>query len=129
MTKIIEVSRNNTRCDKDSVDDYVRLMNGISYACHRYDEYSEGYRNQVAVDFTVGCWMLGLDAIKVLRDFEFYRLIDPANDDEQPIDRIGRVLDYTDSFSWDWMIDPDSYLTYGDVDEYDDYIKVFFKLV
>lgn len=134
MTKVIEVDQAKVRIPKEDlennvniIDEYVSLLNGISYVCRMYDEYSEGYRNTVAVDLTVASYMLGLDAQEVLRKFIVAGLIDPSNDDEVPANRVGRVLDYRYKFDWDWMIDPDGYLSYGDVTEDD--VTLFFKLV
>lgn len=128
--KIIEVSKEKVRVDsEDLLNDYISMMNGIVYACSRYSEYREGYRNQIAVDLTVGSYMLGLDAFDVLNEFICADLIDPASDDEEPRDRVGRVLNYTYGFDWDWMIDPSSFIGFQDLDEDDGYMLLFFKLV
>lgn len=128
--KIIEVSKAKVRVDsKDLLNDYISMMNGIVYACSRYGKYRECYRNQIAVDLTVGSYMLGLDAFDVLNEFICADLVDPVSDDEEPSDRVDRVLNYTYRFDWDWMIDPDDYTGYQDLDEDDDYMSLFFKLV
>ena len=134
MTKVIEVDRKFTRIPKEDlennvniVDEYVDLLNGIAYTCQVYDEYSEGYRNTVAVDFAVACYMLGLDALQILDMFVEDSLINPARDDEDPESRVYRVLEYRYKFDWDGMIDPDQYLGYGDVSE--DEVPLFFKIV
>lgn len=152
MTKVIKVDQTKVRIPKDDlinniniIDEYVSLLNGISYACHRYDEYSEGYRNTIAVDLTVASYMLGLDAQEVLKEFVIRGLIDPLKDDEAPIARVDRVLNYRYKFDWDWMIDPDQYLLYDKfvkyayedhdsrelryADGFDDTIKLLFKIV
>lgn len=125
--KVIIVRKSKTIVDPRHVQKYVDLMNGISYSCERFDTYQEGCRNMVAVDLTVGAWMLGLDPIVVLNDFVKTNIIDPLADDESPLIRVNRVLDYAERFDWDWMIDPDGFLSYGDVTEDD--VTVFFKLV
>lgn len=143
----IVVDRRCTRIPKEDlennvniIDEYVDLLNGIAYACNRYDEYSEGNRNTVAVDLTVACYMLGLDALKILDMFVKAELIDPAWDDEDPEGRVYRVLEYRYKFDWDWMIDPEQYLntpkTYEDTDGlikyadgFDEIVKLFFELV
>lgn len=107
----IEVKADKVR-DFDNVHNYLNLMNGIVLACHKYGEYQEGRRNQVAVDFTVGCYMLGLNPLAILGTFIEKDLINPSNDDEDTYVRIDRVLDYTERFNWDWMIEPEAYV-YG----------------
>jgi hypothetical protein len=109
VTEEIKVSKEKV-IDIDSAPDYINMMNGIAYACHEYAEYQEGSRNTIAVDLTVGSYMLGLDPLNVLDVFIKYGLIDPVMDDEAPIDRVKRVLLYSESFDWDWMINPDSYV-------------------
>lgn len=125
--KVITVSKSKTIVDPSHAQGYVNLMNGISYACEKFNEYQEGYRNTVAVDLTVGAWMLGLDPFNVLAHFVEANVIDPLCDDESPNKRIDRVLAYAERFDWDWMIDPDDFLSYCDVMEDD--VTVFFKLV
>ena len=147
MTKVVEIDRKFTRIPKEDlennvniIDEYVDLLNGIAYACQRYDEYSEGSRNTVAVDLTVACYMLGLDALQILDMFVKASLIDPARDDQDPEGRVYRVLDYRYKFDWDWMIDPEQYLNiakvYKDRDDSLKYfatdnriVKLFFELV
>ena len=132
MAKVIEIDRNKIKFPKElayEADDYVRELNGISYACHMYDEYAEGYRNTIAVNLTVSSYLLGMNAQEVLAEFIAAGLIDPKYDDESPTARVNRALDYRYRFGWDWMIDPEDYLKYGDVSEDDDDIVLFFKLV
>ena len=132
MTKVIEIDRSKVRFPKElayEADDYVRELNGISYTCQMYDEYAEGCRNTIAVNLTVSSYLLGMNAQEVLAEFIAAGLIDPKYDDESPTARINRALDYRYRFGWDWMIDPEDYLKYGDVSEDDDSIVLFFKLV
>lgn len=147
MIKVVDIDRKFIRIPKEDlennvniIDEYVDLLNGIAYACQRYDEYSEGSRNTVAVDLTVACYMLGLNALQILDMFVKASLIDPARDDQDPKGRVYRVLDYRYKFDWDWMIDPEQYLnmprTYKDTDgliKYadglDEVVKLFFRIV
>lgn len=148
MTKVVEIDRKFTKIPKEDlennvniIDEYVDLLNGIAYACQRFDEYSEGNRNTIAVDLTVACYMLGLvDVLRILDMFVKASLIDPARDDEDPESRVYRVLEYRYKFDWDWMIDPEQYLniakTYKDTDgllryedSFNEVVKLFFKLV
>ena len=126
--KVILVRKSKTIVDPCHAQEYVDLMNGISFTCERYNEYHEGYRNTVAVDLTVGAWMLGLDPFNVLDYLVEANVINPGFDDESPNTRIHRVLDYAERFDWDWMINPDDYLSYKDVVT-EDNVTVFFKLV
>lgn len=125
VTEEIKVSKEKV-IDIDSASDYINMMNGIAYACHKNAEYQEGFRNTVAVDLTVGSYMLGLDPLNILDVFIKYGLIDPAMDDEAPADRVKRVLLYSESFDWDWMINPYSY---ANLPRYTKEIPVTFKLV
>lgn len=146
MTEVVEIDRKCTRIPKEDlennakiIDEYVDLLNGIAYACQMYDEYSQGSRNTVAVDLTVACYMLGLDAQQISDLFIKASLINPARDDEDPETRIDRVLNYRYKFDWDWMIDPEQYLnvmTCKDVNGSIRYVypryevaKLFFKIV
>lgn len=109
---VVEVHWRDTYLDKDTAQEYVDMMNGISYACHHYDEFSEGNRNRLAVDITVGSHKLGLDPFRMLDRFIDAGLIDPNRDDEDTEKRISNVLLYEKRFTWDWMIDPDEYVGY-----------------
>lgn len=129
VTIEIKVSKEKV-IDVDSAPDYISMMNGIAYACHEYAEYQEGFRNTIAVDLTVGSYMLGLDPFDVLNTFIKYGLIDPLMDDEAPIDRVRRVLLYDYNFDWDWMINPDSYVAlFVKFNPQEKEIPVTFKLV
>lgn len=125
---IVEVESSKARCDVDSIDDYVALLNGLAYECQYLSGYTEGSRNTIAVDLTVGCHMLGLDPLGVLETFENEGLISGFMDDEFPAKRVKTVLDYTDRFSWEWMIDADIFANNGrEVDEEEQFVT--FKLV
>ena len=63
----------------------------------------------------------------MLEAFVDANIIDPEEDDEDTYERVRRVLGYTRSFDWDWMIDPDSYANYGEGLEDDD-LEVKFVL-
>ena len=130
-TKVIEVDPKNYRgSNPEDIDEYITLLNGLSYCCQHYDEYQEGMRNNIAVDFTVASFMLGLPVLCVLNTFMHEDLIDEVNDDEFPVERVSTVLRYNESFSWNYMIDPDHWLSYGNLNENDvKHMKVFFKRV
>jgi hypothetical protein len=125
---IVEVESSKARCDVDSIVDYMALLNGLAYHCQHLSGYTEGNRNTIAVDLTVGCYMLGLDPLGVLETFENNELISESMDDEFPSTRVKTVLDYTDRFSWEWMIDADSFADLGR-EVYEDDQLVMFKLV
>ena len=98
-------------CQETEAADYVDVLNGIAHACYKNDVFQEGNRNNVIVDMTVAAYMLGLSAMDVLDKFIEQGIIDPSDDDEDTYDRVKTVLEYTKSFSWDWMIDPDGWVT------------------
>ena len=127
---VIEVKTKEMIVDVDQAADYISMLNGIAYVCHKYNEYQEGFRNTIAVDLTVGSYMLGLNPLDVLDAFIKNGLIDPLMDDEAPIDRVKRVMWYDESFDWDWMINPDSYVAlYTKLPPQEKEIHVMFKLV
>lgn len=111
MAYEFKVSRKNAGCEENIVDDYVAVLNGIAVCCHKYDEYQEGYRNQIAVDLTVAADMLCLDPYVVLEEFEKAGLIRDYNDDEDPETRVSRVMNYSTRFCWDYMISPYNYVS------------------
>ena len=98
-------------CQETEAADYVAVLNGIAHACYKNDAFQEGNRNNVIVDMTVAAYMLGLSAMDVLDKFIEHSIIDPSDDDEDTYDRVKTVLEYIQSFSWDWMIDPDGWVT------------------
>ena len=100
-----EVVKSDVRCDESEIDQYVNVMNGI--VAHLMNEgYNQGYRNEIAVNFTVASWMLGFDPEELMQEFVDVDLVDPAMDDDDPSDRVRRIMGYENSFCWDWMIDP-----------------------
>lgn len=116
----------NVRCELADADDYINVLNGIAVDLHRYG-YCEGSRNQCIVDMTMSAYMLGLDPRMVLDCFAVDTgLVDPTLDDEDPWDRMYRVLDYTHAFCWDWLVEPDDYLTMAE--EWDDEVPLRFVI-
>lgn len=140
MAEIVLVKKSNVRIyPKDEEADpgiaqwYVDVLNGLAYACYQYDEFSEGYRNTVALNLTVSSYMLGLDPIVVLDKFVELRLIDPKDDDEDTYGRVYKAEEYRYKFDKDYMIDTDTYTRYARYTRYaseeDEDTKLFFKLV
>lgn len=109
----IRVSRDEAICGDDMVQDYVDLLNGIVFDCINHFAYSEGTRNEVAVDLTVASYMLGLDPEDTMRTLIKEHIIDPKDDDEDPMQRVRTVMDYADRFDWDWMLNPQYYVDRG----------------
>lgn len=107
--KEIFIARDETIVDDQSAEDYVTLLNGIIDECYNREGYTEGTRNEVAVDLTVAAYCLGLEPLEVLDQLIEAKVIDPANDDGDPRDRVRIVKDYADRFSWDWMLNPGYY--------------------
>lgn len=106
--RLVDVTYAVSKADTDIVDsevlDWVRVLNGIAYKCQN-DGYCPGWRNEIMVNMTVASYMLGIEPEDVLDDFVRTSLIDCSDDDEDPYDRMTKVLDYKRRFSWDWMID------------------------
>lgn len=112
MTKI-QVSSDEAMCGEDMVQDYVDLLNGIVFDCLDHFAYTEGTRNEVAVDLTVASYMLGLDPEDTMRTLIKENVINPDNDDEDPMQRVRTIMDYADRFDWDWMLNPQYYVDRG----------------
>jgi hypothetical protein len=109
----ILVSKSSTLVDGDSSKNYVDVLNGIVWDCS-HGGFRSGYRNQVAVDLTVAAHMLGFDPNDVIDWLtKDCIVIDPSDDDEDTFDRIERIKGYSDSFSWEWMINPEYYQAIG----------------
>jgi len=104
--KVIKVARDETLCDEDMIDGYANVLNGIFCELELGDGYTQGMRNSIIVDMVVSSYMLGLDPYDILNELiNGVQLINPKNDDERPIDRVGKVMNYTERFDCDWMID------------------------
>lgn len=108
---ICRVSTDKLVCPDTEAKDYVDVLNGIVHDCYRNHGFREGNRNNIIVDMTVAAYMLGLDATDVLYRFAECGILDPSEDDEDTYDRVKTVLEYTAFFNWDWMIDPDGWVT------------------
>ena len=111
MQKIILVDPKHVRCDKDETDQYLAVLNGIVVDCME-SGYRPGYRNMIMVNLVVSSYELGLEPEAVLHEFKKSLLIDDCMDDERPIDRLNKIMKYTDSFCWEWMIEPDMHVDY-----------------
>ena len=111
MQKIILVDPKHVRCDKDETDQYLAVLNGIVVDCMERG-YRLGYRNMIMVNLVVSSYELGLEPETVLNEFKKNLLIDDRMDDERPIDRLNKIMKYTDSFCWEWMIEPETHVDY-----------------
>ena len=109
---VIYVQKDKVRCGEDMIESYVNALNGIIYVLDQYG-YVEGNRNTIIVDMTVASYMLGIDPYFMLDRLKSYLFIRDCNDDELPIGRVNKVMDYTKRFDWDWMIDADTFSEFG----------------
>lgn len=110
---ILKVPILDVRCEPSEAPDYINVLNGLIVDCARNKGYKEGYRNEMILDMTVSSYMLGIDPEGVLECFMHDGLITNGMDDEQPTDRMSKMLDYKSRFDWDYMLDPDSYRAFG----------------
>lgn len=124
----IYVDLDEVRCPLEEVDDYIKMMNGIALHCEMREGYIRGWRNEKAVDLTVGSYMLGLEPIEVLDEFREAMLINDEDDDENPADRVWTVYNYKYAFDWLWMIDPEFYVRFTELYQ-DDLSKPKLKFV
>lgn len=111
MQKIILIDRSNIQCDPDLIDQYLAVLNGIVVDCME-SGYRSGYRNMIMVNLVVSSYELGLDPDSVLDEFMKAKLIDARMDDERPFDRLDRIMNYTHSFCWEWMVEPEAHVDY-----------------
>ena len=128
--EVIEIARDEVLADEDSVQDYVDLLNGIVWECANNFGFDRGSRNTIAVDLTVGAYMLGLDPVDVLGKLVGNNVIHLSDDDEDTYARVRTVMDYSRRFSWEWMIDPDMYVDIARINKIADngVMPVRFKL-
>lgn len=124
---VMLIDHTNTSPKECDAQDLVDVLNGISWFCQEDKGYSEGWRNELAVNLTAASHMLGLKPKEVFDQFVKEGLIDPENDDENPDYRIDTVMDYKDRFDWYWMITPEWYANFGH-DHKDDLTNLIFKL-
>ena len=111
---ILKVPIHDIRCDENDAPYYINVLNGLVVDCVRNKGYKEGYRNEMILDMTVSSSILGLNPEEVLVEcFMHDGLITNGMDDEQPTDRLSKMLDYEDRFDWDYTLDPDTYYTFG----------------
>lgn len=115
---------NPKECD---AQDLVDVLNGISWFCQEDHGYTEGWRNELAVNLTAASYMLGLKPKEVFDQFVKDGLIDPKNDDESPYDRIDTIMNYENRFDWWWLITPEWYANLGR-DHKDDLTNLIFEL-
>lgn len=111
---IIKVTEDMLECDSSDAQSYLNTINGIIYDCWHNHGFESGWRNTIAVDLSVCCHMLGIDAIEMLGNLIKAKIIDPADDDEDTTKRVATCLDYKDRFSWNWMIDAYTYYGMGE---------------
>lgn len=108
----IKIKKADCLCNDEEVTDFLDVLQGIAYACDA-GKYSEGYRNEIAVNLTVSAHMLGLEPKDVLDAFMDEEIIMEADDDEYPHDRVETVLGYHRRFDWTYMLDPMAYKAYA----------------
>lgn len=110
-TTTIHVTKDEVRCDDESIQDYIDVLNGV-IARMQNGYYRQPYRNEMMLDAYVSSYMLGLDIYAVLELVGFDVL--EAADDEHIDDRLFRMSNYEDRFGWSYMIDPTFYKELGD---------------
>lgn len=126
---VYKVSKADAAVPDAVVGDYVQVLNGLAAKCAE-GGYDVGWRNDIIVDLTVAAYLLGVEPECVLDDFVYTDLIDCSDDDEDPYDRLARVLDYKPRYSWNWMIDAEWWRRVGEkAIEDGTYLPVRFELV
>lgn len=123
---IVDIANDEILCDEKDAQDYVDVLNGLSYHCQGLG-WCSGWRNEVAVNMTVAAYLLGLSAINTLEKFIEEGIIDPYTDDESTVGRVETVLLYDKDFCWTWMIEPDWWKKLGKKHN-DEKLKLRFRL-
>jgi hypothetical protein len=121
----------------EEAQDFVDVLNGVVDYLNNVHGYNEGVRNEVMLDITVCMYVLCLPYKDTLNTFRELDLVSDDRDDEDPEVRMRRALDYSDRFTYDYMIDPNYYRERGkelrdDSGEpvvSDATVPLFFKLV
>ena len=108
----IEVLHDQALSDDDAAS-LIDILNGLVYLCAHHNWFSPGHRNEVILNITVSAWMLGLNPENTLDEFVSINIIDPHKDDEDTFTRMRRMLNYTDRFSFDYMMNTTIYESYG----------------
>lgn len=67
QSEIDKTLANDSYVDKDEIELMINVIEGIN-AELRDCGWNEGYRNDIAVDFTICCWYLGLDGKKIFEE-------------------------------------------------------------
>lgn len=106
---VVSIITDDVLLSKEEIDDLVSVLNGIVNACFWGHIFIPGNRNEIILNMTVSSWLLDLDPIDVLEMFIKHGVIDIEKDDENTRTRVYRMLDYTEKFSWDYMLDPEYY--------------------
>lgn len=96
----VTVSRSHVRCKQEEVEDYAKVLDGLIYDID-HGGYIEGYRNNMIVNLVVCCYELDRDWRDIINAF----IQKFENDEEDVWHRAEVVEDYSDRFSWDYMID------------------------
>lgn len=94
-------------CYPREMSTYLDIVNGISVELFR-GGYKEGCRNNIMVDLVCVLGILGLPWNNVIDFMDKQGWFN--SDDEDPMDRARRISEYSEQFSWNWMIDPSAWI-------------------
>lgn len=100
---VFKIDMDKVNCYPREIQTYLDIANGIAVELSN-GGYREGCRNNIMVDLVCVLGLLGLPWDEVIDDMDNQGWFD--GDDENPICRAERISDYSDNFSWNWMIDP-----------------------
>lgn len=132
MARVFEIDKAKVReKDEDFIDYFIDVMNGLVYYCQECVGYSAGHRNEIALNMTVGSYMLGLYPQDVLAAFIENDLMSQRTDDEDPRERVRRALEYRFRFDWDYMLNPEFYEDWANSSDYEkkkEEMSIVFKL-
>lgn len=113
---------NFNQYELSDVDYGIRQLNGV-VARIQNGQYEKGYRNNLAVDFCIGCWLTCCDPNFIRYALENNRFID-RNQSDNLANRIKIIQDYEDHWMNDrhspinFMIDPEENITWAEQNEY-----------
>lgn len=95
--------------DVEEIEQARKVLDNILYAIVNDGAYKEGNRNNIAVDMTIACEVLGVDASDVMNELVENGTVLYYEDDGNAVARVEKVMQYipewrpaTIMFALDW---------------------------
>jgi len=95
--------------DAEDIEQARKVLDNILYAIVNDDAYRVGNRNNIAVDMTIACEVLGVDAADVMNELVESGTVPCYEDDGTAVERVEKVMRYipdwrpmTTMYALDW---------------------------